>query len=648
MQSKNYISDLLRTFGYSYEAIAFVSTNYERYLPAVATLCNLAAKVSDQSYYDLKDTMLDEMSSVANQMGWRTFQSYDGATEGFPYIFYVDSGIFPQVSFHTDTPRSVNHRGKWSGISVQEIAPKLIANRLKKDGFNGEVYDLKLLTLNLMQGADVAEATHLHKGTEYNFVVNNNALLVLQNNIEVEPSKALLQSFMTRLAKQEKSLLKDESKNGSENSNELFSPNQEAETNDTHESGTSKATVKGLSEGVGKTTQKTEASESEYDSSEEESSNEESDFTDANGISNRARNEFDDSINNHSNLGNTDLLEQAGDLELMNDEFQNYNERSQMNETDVEGNLPYEANEVEFEKPSSLSDLSDSLKEKANAATQISSDGESLPKKGSDKSSTDLNTTFLDSLQSLSTKRSSANDFVSKNDKRTFDEHSFKGKVIVSTPIANVLQKLASGESLSLKKDGYAKFDARKVVKALTTSPHKLLTAKYDRPKHKTYFFVDTNCKNCGNEHCSWVNYSEFSAMLIETARNSENIEVWSGSKCRPERNEKTQKQEIKKHRSFHLNLEEWIKRENPENGSTFVFWGECYNISIEAIALKKVMRNYNGVWLDSLKECNSFFKQWKNRNEHNEPSTLQNCGIRVIKNCHTKEGFTRGINSIL
>jgi hypothetical protein len=271
--------------------------------------------------------------------------------------------------------------------------------------------------------------------------------------------------------------------------------------------------------------------------------------------------------------------------------------------------------------------------------------------KGSVKASDAPYKTFLQETLNGTVQKSKASDFAeNKKDYRTHDEHSFRGKPRTNQRVADALLRVAGGFSLARKQEGFQSWDAKKVVRALTVSPQTLFKAKFERPPHKAYFFVDTNCKNCGSEHCYWVNYSEFSVMLIETAKQNDNIEVWSGSKCRPERDEKTGRQEIEKHHQFHTNLKEWIEKVQPEQGSTFVFWGECYNISLNPVELKKLTAPYKCLWLDSLRPTeNNFYKDWAKRNKaaQSEYEILKSVGFKIIKGCHTTDGFTKGLSTI-
>lgn len=616
---------LLSQYYFSKEAINFITANYVVYLPALATLANLAAKEIDNSYYDLKSDMVDEISQVATSQGWRTFETLDYNVPNHPYIYYVDCNRFAQMSFHGNYSRpTTTTKGKWSGVAVQEQAPTLIANRLKKDGFKGNVWDLKQITLNLMYGQNVVEAAHLYKGQNYLFVANNE-LVVLQGNTVVEPTDSLLQSFITRFRKNE-SPSSEQSEKGVESSDQNQSKGEQQgnteQTNSTNGNDAESADSQNCGTNGGKTplTQNSQSNANGLNEYAQQVTSEELGelITEDNGIAKQSPEEFANSGNNleNSSQGHDDLHEFQGDL----------------------GTQKPQKEVFEGEQ----SENSNTLK---NSIMQVSGNN---TKKGSANGANNYKSTFIEELQNLAVKKSEKANFDSNNEMPYIDPSSFKGKPRANQVIAEALRKIASGTSFSQKESGSFKFDCKKVVKALVTLPNNIAKSKFDRPKVKTYFFIDTNCKNCGNEHCSWVNYSEFSLMLIETAKQNENIAVWSGSKCRPEINQVTGKKVFEKKHELQENIALWIQQENPEKGSTLVFWGEAYNISFNKAKMKKLLQEYKVVWLDSLKEENSFFKSWKNHNKHTTVEDLRSCGIKVIKNCDTKEGFARGINSLL
>lgn len=284
-----------------------------------------------------------------------------------------------------------------------------------------------------------------------------------------------------------------------------------------------------------------------------------------------------------------------------------------------------------------------------------------VPKIGNEGAGTQNFNTLLKSMQNKNTSRSKASDFKSASvkDNRTFDEHSFKEKPRQNQRITDALRRVAAGVSLSQRDFGNDHWDGRKLVRALTVAPQTLASAKYSRPPQKTYFFIDTNCKNCSNEHCGWVNYSEFSMMLIASGLNSENTEVWSGSKCRPEHDERAAAQKLRKSPTLNQNIQDCIELVQPEAGSRIVFLGECYNISIEPSKLKKVLSPYKAVWLDCLDKHSSFYKDFvrtaKRRAKRagkiateTEYELLKLAGVTVVKNCAATDGFVRGLNTIL
>lgn len=225
-------ASLLQANGFSKEATAMVCGNLNRYLPLLATLANYSAKNICPSYYDSKADLLSCIEDAAVDMGWRTFQSYDGDTSNYPYIFYFETGYTPQVSFHSDREYRTNSTGKWSGVSVQEIAPKLIKNLLKKDGFKGQVWDFSKIAVNLIQAASVGEVSHLHKGNDYIFSAATGELVVGCQGQAIITSEGLLQSFMTRVAKQFKKLAIEDSESQSDFANQ----NKSEHYNDTNPS----------------------------------------------------------------------------------------------------------------------------------------------------------------------------------------------------------------------------------------------------------------------------------------------------------------------------------------------------------------------------------------------------------------------------
>jgi len=268
---------------------------------------------------------------------------------------------------------------------------------------------------------------------------------------------------------------------------------------------------------------------------------------------------------------------------------------------------------------------------------------------GSMNASSAFKLTALEKLLNNNIKQSTKEDFL-KNDyhSRTYDEHSFTGKPRKSPLVLQAIQRVVGGVNLGLKTDGFENWDGRKLIKALTVEQHKLLVAKYKRPPHKVYFFIDTNCKNCGNEHCSWCNYSEFAMLLIESTKKSEVVDVWSGSKCRPEYKEDEQKKYFKKHHLFHLNFEEWIRKENPEKGSTIVCWGELYNISFNKIKTKELLRDFNLIWLNSLDpKTNHFYQNWKWNGGKEIVEDFKQIGFKVFNGVDNTASFVRALNSI-
>ncbi len=609
--------------GFSSEAANFVLERENRYMPLLATLANFSAKAIDPSFYDMKDEMLNRMESIAFEMGWRTFQSYD-STIAYPYIFYIDCGYAPQVSFHNACERETTWRGKWSQISVQDIAPKLVANLMKKDGFKGDIWDYSLIAVNLMQVANVIEADHLHKGICYNFSCESNELVVCVNGEQIEPNRVLLQSFMTRLAKMQKEAHTSES-------NEIGADElQEPESQISNATDVSPQ-QEGITEGCGKGGE-------QVDGNEAESKSENADGSASPSLDGIGQGGAECSIDG---VGND-----TTDITSIND----------IEKSDEKGisDLDSRDSEADATKPQAQGfDPAHNTTNQANGIENPLGTGKGDEGKGSTKGSNAPYKTFLEETLNGTVQQSKASDFAKKNtkDNRTHDEHSFRGKPRTNQRVADALLRVAGGFSLAKKQEGFQSWDAAKVVRALTVAPQLLLKAKFERPPHKIYFFVDTNCKNCGNEHCHWVNYSEFSVMLIQTAKQNDNIEVWSGSKCRPERDEKTAKQEIKKHHQFHTNLAEWIQKVQPEQGSTFVFWGECYNISLNAVALKKLTAPYKCLWLDSLRPTeNNFYQNWTKRNKkaaQSEYEILKSVGFKIIKGCYTTDGFTKGLSTI-
>ena len=634
------IKDLLKANGFSQEAIYFICRyNANRYLPLLATLANYSAKNICPSYYGIKSLLLGCVPVVAHLHGWKTFQSYDGDTSNYPYIFYIETGYTPQVSFHSDREYGVNSAiGKWSGVSVQEIAPKLIQNLLKKDGFKGEVWDIKLIAVNIITAAGVVEVSHLHKGSDYIFSVENEELVVTCQGQVVTPSKVLLQSLMTRLAKNKKSANTE----GANLRSETATDEEQEDSNDTNPS---------QEIGAGKDCGEKKALEDGSTSLPEMPSDFENatPVEGAEGIREIDLDEYASSLESES-ISQEKLSPCAQGLEIAPDESNTATQHAV-------GQTCIDQAEVETTATTEIieQDANSLPKQVKEVVPTIE------PKIGSEGAGNQSFNTLLEDMQSQGISRSKASDFKSTNvkDNRTFDEHSFKGKPRQNQRITDALRRVASGVSLSQRDFGNDHWDGRKLVRALTVAPHTLASAKYSRPPQKTYFFIDTNCKNCGNEHCSWVNYSEFSMMLIASGLNSESIEVWSGSKCRPERDERAAAQKLRKSPTLNQNIQDWIELVQPEAGSRIVFWGECYNISIEPNKLKKVLSPYKAVWLDCLDKESSFYKDFLRKAERRaknagkiaaetEYELLKLAGVTVVKKCDDTDGFVRGLNTIL
>jgi len=585
---------LLSQYYFSKEAINFITANYVVYLPALATLANLAAKEIDNSYYDLKSDMVDEISQVATSQGWRTFETLDYNVPNHPYIYYVDCNRFAQMSFHGNYSRpTTTTKGKWSGIAVQEQAPTLIANRLKKDGFKGNVWDLKQITLNIMYGQNVVEAAHLYKGQNYLFVANNE-LVVLQGNTVVEPTDSLLQSFITRFRKNE-SPSSEQSEKGVESSDQNQSKGEQQgnteQTNSTNGNDAESADSQNCGTNGGKTplTQNSQSNANGLNEYAQQVTSEELGelITEDNGIAKQSPEEFANSGNNLENSSQVhdDLHEFQGDL-----------------------GLPHKKEVFEGEQ-------SENSNTSKTATKQVSSSNNTSG--------------FYDLLQSLKPQSKGGG---GGGLQLNVNDHQAKAKV--SPLIQEALQKLAGGKSLSQKKEGFLSYCGKKVVKALTTSPQKLPIAKYDRPVDKVYFFVDTSG--------SVATFGNFIISMIKSAKQAENIIVWSGSEAHPCKDENKGVDKIEFIYDFAENMQAWINLEQPQVGSTLVFWGDLQDANIDPVKLKKVCQNYKCVWLHCIER-----HQVKQYNRSKAKKIIQ-AGFKLVKAVVCEKSLARGINSLL
>jgi hypothetical protein len=576
---------LLRQFCFSNEAISFIKKQGNRYLPALATLANHAAKVISPEYYDLKGELCDQIAEVATEMGWRTFETYDSGTSAYPYIFYVDSSIFPQCSFHSAESRPTNFpKGKWSGAPVQDIAPTLIKNRLKKDGFKGSVLDLKLITINILNGQFGGEADHLYKGQTYKLVAESENLEVMLNGFAIEASLPFLQSFISQFSQS-----KSPKKTGEDC--EDNQSNDNSEQNDSI--GNDIDELSADSQSGGDDTQEGTEDIREITSAMSEAQV---------GTSNSA-NEFGEGEpvmeDTNANNGENETSLAKEDLDISPDELANQ----------------AAVGETQKEILSGEQSMNDKVSE--NLTTQVSEGGESQDTKGFFD--------FLDSLKPKAKKGSGGGRQIDRRNKSTA-----KPSILVQ----EALLKLAGGKSLGQKIDGQDRFCGKKVVKALTTSPHKLMNAKFDRPADKVYFFVDTSG--------SVATFGNFIISMIKSAENSPNIEVWSGSEAHPETNERTNKRTISYTSDFAENMQTWIDLVQPQIGSTLIFWGDLQCANIVSSKLKKVCQNYRCVWLQCLsKEDGYNFKI-------SETEQIKSAGFKVTCGIKDEKSLARGINSIL
>lgn len=220
--------DMLEVNGFSAEVVCFLLRNDDvaiKSLPLLATLANYSAKNIDPIYYYLKDLLVDMVAYYADQMNWRTFESFDMNTPNYPIIFYVDAVGMPQQSYHGQLSRYTNWRGKWSKVSVQEIAPKLLANWLKKQG-QKNIWNLVLLTKNLMQVLGMEKADYLYNGEMFSFDINDQ-YLCRNSYVDQRSNDKLFQSFITYLSKKIKA---NQATEGDQNLDQSEAETKESET----------------------------------------------------------------------------------------------------------------------------------------------------------------------------------------------------------------------------------------------------------------------------------------------------------------------------------------------------------------------------------------------------------------------------------
>jgi len=521
---------------FSKEAICFVKSRYTRYLPLLATLANYSAKTIDESYYELKSVLLEDIEVEQDNMGWRTFCSEDHNTSGFPYIYYIETGYTAQISFHSAQEHRANSKGKWSRVIVQDIAPKLVANLLKKDGFEGKVWDMKLIIHKYMQANGLIEAGHLWKGQEYIFVADSNKITVTTAEGRVNPTENLLQSFLTRLVKKEKAQPDSEPSDGQESKQDATDKAEGRGADST------RVTNPGDDDGCaigGKEIRDCEYRSPEVQEGGSNSGSQQAEYKLSSGH---------ETMETGEDLSQDGLAEVTQETECASDasgQMRSLNDPEQQSDTKA-GHIR-NAHETKHFKKGSANGFYNLLPFSSNAKSKGGSGGGSQ----------------------LETKTT-------------------KGKP--NKLVQDALFRLASGQSLSLKEHGSQNWDVKKFILASKINPSQIDNAKFSRPAEKLIFCVDTSG--------SVAEFGQFILEMLESAKSTGNFSVWSGSEAWPDKCHTSKKET--RNGYFKDKLMEMLSYENPESGSSIVFWGDAHMhfYRDEAEVLRKLSTRYNFFWL--------------------------------------------------
>jgi hypothetical protein len=129
---------------------------------------------------------------------------------------------------------------------------------------------------------------------------------------------------------------------------------------------------------------------------------------------------------------------------------------------------------------------------------------------------------------------------------------------------------------------------------------------------------------------------------MIKSAKQAENIIVWSGSEAHPCKDENKGVDKIEFIYDFAENMQAWINLEQPQVGSTLVFWGDLQDVNIDPVKLKKVCQNYKCVWLHCIE------RHEINQYNRSEAEQIIQAGFKLVKAVVCEKSLARGINSLL
>lgn len=172
--------------------------------------------------------------------------------------------------------------------------------------------------------------------------------------------------------------------------------------------------------------------------------------------------------------------------------------------------------------------------------------------------------------------------------------------------ITEIMERLANGKSMRWKRSGQESINPKVMLKYLIGySPIKAINSKRDRKPKKVYFFVDTSGS---------VQYlAALIINLINATAKSKYIRVLSGAESHPNYDENDGSKALpysagnnnstsmysRREEYLDQTMKKFIKLEQPDIGSNFVFWGDLEGCGIRPDVLKDVLRNYNCIWLN-------------------------------------------------
>jgi len=207
--------------------------------------------------------------------------------------------------------------------------------------------------------------------------------------------------------------------------------------------------------------------------------------------------------------------------------------------------------------------------------------------------------------------------YTSKEDQHSYEGGSIQARALTARDSSTTSEKevlyllrrfFSEMEDFFRKKDGFERWDAKKVIRSLTVQPIELPRAKFSRQKsRKISFWVDVSAS---------VDYlAEFIIAMITAACKNQDIQVVIGSEAHPQRVIDT-KEFLHSNKDwwkvkalwetsyiprFHIQVRKFL-RENPlPSGSTIVIWSDYMDINATNLKeLSFLLKPYKVVWLCS------------------------------------------------